>query len=83
MTRELISAQVLGTVKSSSGVPARFEGQLGGTTLPWDALRTGRIDRLSGNLCKSEDFEAARERFVTFMAGGFDALYKRRKAGSG
>jgi AcrR family transcriptional regulator len=41
--------------------------------------RTGRIDRLSGNLCKSDDFEAVRERFVTFMAGGFDALYKSRK----
>jgi AcrR family transcriptional regulator len=41
--------------------------------------RTGRIDRLSGNLCKSNDFEAVRERFVTFMAGGFDALYNERK----
>lgn len=41
--------------------------------------RTGRIDRLSGNLCASDDFEAARDRFVTFMAGGFDALYKRGK----
>jgi len=47
--------------------------------------RTGRIDRLSGNLCKSDDFEAVRERFVTFMAGGFDALYNQRakpKSGS-
>lgn len=42
--------------------------------------RTGRIDRLSNNLCRSDDFEAVRERFVTFMAGGFDALYKHRKA---
>jgi len=41
--------------------------------------RTGRIDRLSGNLCKSDDFPAVRDRFVTFMAAGFDALYKRRK----
>jgi AcrR family transcriptional regulator len=41
--------------------------------------RTGRIDRLSKNLCSSDDFEAVRERFVTFMAGGFNALYKRRK----
>jgi hypothetical protein len=41
--------------------------------------RTGRIDRLSDNLCASDDFEAVRERFVTFMAGGFDALYKRQK----
>lgn len=42
--------------------------------------RTGRIDRLSGNLCSSEDYEAARDRFVTFIAGGFEALYKRRKS---
>lgn len=42
--------------------------------------RTGRIDRLSGNRCASDDFAAVRERFVTFMAGGFTALYDRRKA---
>uniref|UniRef100_B0T1W2 Transcriptional regulator, TetR family n=1 Tax=Caulobacter sp. (strain K31) TaxID=366602 RepID=B0T1W2_CAUSK len=41
--------------------------------------RTGRIDRLSNNLCASDDFEAVRERFVTFMAAGFEALYRRRK----
>lgn len=41
--------------------------------------RTGRIDRLSGNLCASDDFEAVRERFVTFMAAGFEALYRRKK----
>lgn len=40
--------------------------------------RTGRIDRLSDKLCRSEDFEAVRERFVTFMAGGFEALHRRR-----
>ena len=45
--------------------------------------RTGRIDRLSNDLCASDDFEAVRERFVTFMAGGFNALYKRRKTRSG
>jgi AcrR family transcriptional regulator len=45
--------------------------------------RTGRIDRLSGNLCASDDFEAVRERFVTFMAAGFEALYKRGKPKSG
>lgn len=39
--------------------------------------RTGRIDRLSENLCRSTDFEAVRERFVIFMAGGLDALHKR------
>lgn len=45
--------------------------------------RTGRIDRLSDNLCASDDFAAVRERFVTFMAGGFDALYRWRKAQAG
>lgn len=42
--------------------------------------RTGRIDRLSDNLCASDDFEAVRERFVTFMAAGFEAIYNKRKA---
>lgn len=42
--------------------------------------RTGRIDRLSNNLCASDDFQAVRDRFVTFMAAGFDALYKRGKS---
>jgi AcrR family transcriptional regulator len=45
--------------------------------------RTGRIDRLSGNLCASDDFQAVRDRFVTFMAGGFDALYRRSKSKPG
>ena len=45
--------------------------------------RTGRIDRLSGNLCASDDFEAVRDRFVTFMAAGFEALYKRGKTKAG
>lgn len=42
--------------------------------------RTGRIDRLSDGLCVSDDFEAVRERFVTFMAGGFHALHNSRKS---
>jgi len=43
--------------------------------------RTGRIDRLSDGMCLSDDFEAVRERFVTFMAAGFLAVYEshRRK----
>jgi AcrR family transcriptional regulator len=36
--------------------------------------RTGRIDRLSGGLCKSEDFAAVKERLASFMAAGFIAL---------
>jgi AcrR family transcriptional regulator len=32
--------------------------------------RTGRIDMLSGGLCKSEDFAAVKERMASFMADG-------------
>lgn len=33
--------------------------------------RTGRIDKLSGGLCKSEDFPAIKQRMARFMAAGF------------
>ena len=33
--------------------------------------RTGRIDKLSGGLCKSDDFVAVKDRMATFMAAGF------------
>ncbi len=33
--------------------------------------RTGRIDKLSGGLCKSEDFAAVKKRMAKFMAAGF------------
>ncbi len=36
--------------------------------------RTGRIDRLSGGLCKSDDFPAVKQRMARFMAAGFLAL---------
>ena len=36
--------------------------------------RTGRIDRLSGGACKSDDFEAVKEHLARFMAAGFTAL---------
>ena len=36
--------------------------------------RTGRIDRLSGALCDSDDFEAVKQRMAKFMAAGFLAL---------
>jgi AcrR family transcriptional regulator len=36
--------------------------------------RTGRIDRLSGGLCKSGDFLAVKRRMARFMAAGFLAL---------
>jgi len=41
--------------------------------------RTGRIDKLSGGICKSEDFAAVKERLAAFMAGGFMALRERNK----
>jgi AcrR family transcriptional regulator len=45
--------------------------------------RTGRIDRLSGGLCKSEDFGAVKDRLASFMAAGFMALCgKARKPAS-
>jgi len=36
--------------------------------------RSGRIDRLSSGLCKSEDFKAVKARMADFMAAGFQAL---------
>jgi AcrR family transcriptional regulator len=36
--------------------------------------RTGRIDRLSQGLCRSDDFEAIKARMATFMAAGFRAV---------
>jgi AcrR family transcriptional regulator len=42
--------------------------------------RTGRIDKLSGGVCKSDDFQAVKERMAAFMAAGFIAACERRKA---
>lgn len=39
--------------------------------------RTGRIDTLSGGLCKSEDYEAVKQRMATFMAAGFHSICKK------
>ncbi|HVV33791.1 MAG TPA: TetR family transcriptional regulator [Vitreimonas sp.] len=36
--------------------------------------RTGRIDRLSGGICHSDDFPAVKKRMAKFMAAGFLAL---------
>jgi AcrR family transcriptional regulator len=41
--------------------------------------RTGRIDKLSGGRCKSDDYAAVKERMATFMAAGFLAICQRRK----
>ncbi len=40
--------------------------------------RTGRIDKLSGGLCNSDDFAAVKERMAAFMAAGFNAVCKQR-----
>jgi AcrR family transcriptional regulator len=36
--------------------------------------RTGRIDKLSGGVCKSDDFAAVKKRMAAFMAAGFLSL---------
>ena len=38
--------------------------------------RTGRIDRLSGGICRSDDFPSVKKRIAKFMAAGFLALKK-------
>jgi AcrR family transcriptional regulator len=45
--------------------------------------RTGRIDKLSGGLCRSEDFAAVKERMASFMAAGFVAVCRERAARRG
>ena len=41
--------------------------------------RTGRIDRLSGGLCHSDDFAAVKQRMAPFMAAGFISLKSKPK----
>ncbi|MBL8643372.1 MAG: TetR/AcrR family transcriptional regulator [Rhodospirillaceae bacterium] len=41
--------------------------------------RTGRIDKLSGGRCKSDDFVAVKERMASFMASGLLSICNRRK----
>ncbi|MGN6589244.1 MAG: TetR/AcrR family transcriptional regulator [Sphingomicrobium sp.] len=36
--------------------------------------RTGRIDKLSHGLCKSDDYAAVKDRMASFMAAGFVAI---------
>jgi AcrR family transcriptional regulator len=43
--------------------------------------RTGRIDKLSNGLCKSEDFAAVKQRMARFMAAGFLQICDCRKTG--
>ena len=39
--------------------------------------RTGRIDKLSGGICKSDDFMAVKDRMASFMAAGFLELCRQ------
>lgn len=39
---------------------------------------TGRLDKLSGRLCRSTDLDSVRVRFAPFMAAGFAALARAR-----
>jgi AcrR family transcriptional regulator len=41
--------------------------------------RTGRIDKLSGGVCRSDDFAAVKDRMATFMAAGFLSVCGRAK----
>ncbi len=40
--------------------------------------RTGRIDKLSDGLCRSEDYEAVKARMARFMAAGFRDICEQR-----
>ena len=40
--------------------------------------RTGRIDRLSGGLCRSDDFDSIKRRMARFMAAGFMEICARK-----
>lgn len=40
--------------------------------------RTGRIDKLSHGLCKSDDFAAIKARMVDFMAAGFRSICREK-----
>ena len=41
--------------------------------------RTGRIDKLSGGLCRSDDFQAVKDRMAKFLAAGFRAICAQRE----
>ena len=43
--------------------------------------RTGRIDKLSGGLCRSDDFQAVKDRMAKFLAAGFRAICEQPKGG--
>ena len=44
--------------------------------------RTGRIDKLSGGVCNSDDFAAIKSRMASFMAAGFRSVCAQRRSSS-
>ncbi|PKP99595.1 MAG: TetR family transcriptional regulator [Alphaproteobacteria bacterium HGW-Alphaproteobacteria-13] len=44
--------------------------------------RTGRIDKLSDGLCRSEDYEAVKARMARFMAAGFRDICNQKRPDS-
>lgn len=45
--------------------------------------RTGRIDRLSGGICSSDDFASVKDRMARFMAAGFREICQERAKARG
>lgn len=41
--------------------------------------RTGRIDKLSAGLCRSDDYAAVKERMASFMAAGFLEICRKQQ----
>ncbi|HYH67652.1 MAG TPA: hypothetical protein VD866_23345 [Urbifossiella sp.] len=64
---------------SSSLLAGLYHLLSGAISVTW--ARTGRIDRLSGGLCRSDDFEAVKQRLAKFAAAGFLAIREQRAKG--
>jgi hypothetical protein len=67
------------------GCPARevywgYQFLTGALTLTF--AETGRLDKLSGGLCRSSDLDSVRERLAPYVAAGFRALCERARAGT-
>src|SRR5208282_3003316 len=67
------------------GCPARevywgYQFLTGALTLTF--AETGRIDTLSGGLCKSSDLDSVHERLAPYVAAGFRALCAGAASGS-
>ena len=69
--------------ESMPGCPPRevywgYQFLTGALTLTF--AETGRIDKLSGGLCKSSDLDSVHERLAPFVAAGFRALWSAAEA---